>query len=149
MRSNTPRPFPLYKSKHMADIKGIITNLHFRPHYFGIFKLLRPIVFVMHPDTLSIRHFDCFVVWRRQCLHEKLLVIFDFAIRSYPTEGYASLVFLARRSFKRRVEAPIIDIIAPLAEVSVKRRKGPRRFTTLVNRWSQFPSVFTGFWITQ
>src|SRR5205807_5190603 len=101
MRSNTPRPLSLDKSKHMADIKGIIPNLHLRPHHFGIIKLLRPVVFIMHPDALSIRHFDCFLVWCRQCLYEKLLIIFDFAIRSYPAEGYASLVLLARRPFKR------------------------------------------------
>src|SRR2546425_8956650 len=144
MRGNTPRPLPLDKSKHMADIKGIISNLHLRSHYFGILKLLRPIVFVMHPDALSMRHFNCFVVWRRQCLHEKLLVIFDFAIRSYSAEGYASLVLLARRPFKRGVETSIIDVVAPLAELSVKRRKGPGRFTTRVNRGSHFPSFFAG-----
>src|SRR5260221_3096894 len=100
MRSNTRRPLPLYKSKHMTNIKRIIPNLHFRLDYLGIFKFLRPIVFVMHLNALSICYFYLFPLWSRQGPHKKLLVIFDFAIRSYSAEDHASLVCLARRLFK-------------------------------------------------
>src|SRR6266487_1341490 len=121
MRSMTLCPLPCHESEYVADIERIVTNLYLGPHHLTIVKFLRPVEFIMHLDALSIRHLYLFSSFRRwQGLHEKLQVVHNIAIWTHPTQGDAGIIFLTWRSFECGVVIIIVDLIAPLAEPSVK-----------------------------
>src|SRR5258708_37244498 len=114
-------PLPFHERKDATDVERIVANLHLCPNHLTIIEFLRPVELIMNLDALSIRYlhfFSSFRCW--QGLHEKLQIILNVAIGAYPAQDYASIIFLAWRSFECGVVFIIIDVIAPLAESPVK-----------------------------